>query len=179
MKQKKFLQVIPECYVDTGLMEYLLDAGVNHQHCCSKVVRQLNVTFKDSFAIGIIDKDKVEMGYIKECDEVASTGKHLTLLKHKTRNQFLITINPAIDRFILDSAKEEGVKPENFGLPSTLKDFIAVSKAVTSNQDVRFKSLFKAINGNREITNLKNSLDYLIRNNYQTDLSVVKKIFET
>ena len=31
MKQKKLLDVMPECYVDTNLIEYLLDAGVNHQ----------------------------------------------------------------------------------------------------------------------------------------------------
>lgn len=29
---------MPECYVDTNLIEYLLAAKVNHQHCCSKVV---------------------------------------------------------------------------------------------------------------------------------------------
>ena len=40
MKQKKLLDVMPECYVDTNLIEYLLDAGVNHQHSCSKVVGQ-------------------------------------------------------------------------------------------------------------------------------------------
>ena len=58
MKQNKLLDVMPECYVDTGLIEYLLSAGVNHQHCCAKVVGQLKTTFADRFAIGIIDKDK-------------------------------------------------------------------------------------------------------------------------
>lgn len=41
MKRNKLLDVMPECYVDTNLIEYLLSAGVNHQHCCSKVVGQL------------------------------------------------------------------------------------------------------------------------------------------
>ena len=48
---------MPECFVDTNLIEYLLNAGVNHQHCCSKVVGQLKSTFADKFAIGIINKD--------------------------------------------------------------------------------------------------------------------------
>ena len=56
MKQNKILHIMPECFVDTNLIEYLLNAGVNHQHCCSKVVGQLNTTFADKFAIGIIDK---------------------------------------------------------------------------------------------------------------------------
>ena len=58
MKQNKLLYIMPECFVDTNLIEYLLNSGVNHQHCCSKVVGQLNSTFADKFAIGIIDKDK-------------------------------------------------------------------------------------------------------------------------
>lgn len=36
--KRKILNVMPECYVDTNLIEYLLDGVVNHQHCCSKVV---------------------------------------------------------------------------------------------------------------------------------------------
>lgn len=92
MKQKRILEVMPECYVDTNLIEYLLNAGVNHQHCCSKVIGQLNTTFAERFAVGIIDKDKVELGYIKECEPIAKTP-HLTLLKHKERCQYLITIS--------------------------------------------------------------------------------------
>lgn len=30
MKQK-IMNLLPECYVDTNLIEYLLDASVNHQ----------------------------------------------------------------------------------------------------------------------------------------------------
>lgn len=118
--KRKILNVMPECYVDTNLIEYLLDGVVNHQHCCSKVVGQLNNTFADKFAIGIIDKDKVELGYIQACDEIAKTD-HLTLLTHKSRHQYLITISPAVDKFVLDSAKEQGVDTEKYNLPSTLR----------------------------------------------------------
>ncbi len=65
--KRKILNVMPECYVDTNLIEYLLDGVVNHQHCCSKVVGQLNNTFADKFAIGIIDKDKV--GTVVKCSK--------------------------------------------------------------------------------------------------------------
>ena len=39
MKSSKLLYVIPECFVDTNLIEYLLNAGVNHQHCCVRPAR--------------------------------------------------------------------------------------------------------------------------------------------
>lgn len=176
MKQSRLLYVMPECYVDTNFIEYLLSAGVNHQHCCSKVVGQLNTIFVDKFAIGIIDKDKVQLGYIRECDEIART-KHLTLMKHRQRHQYLVTIAPAIDGFVLDCAKEQGVDTETFGIPSELKRFTKLSKDVTSNSDPRFKSLFAAIKDNSEIRSLKLALKYLCDHKYASDNDCLKGIF--
>lgn len=167
---------MPECFVDTNLIEYLLDAGVNHQHCCSKVVGQLNSTFADRFAIGIIDKDKVQLGYIRECDIIAQT-EHLTLMKHRGRHQYLITIAPAVDQFVLDCAEEQRVDPKFFGLPADLKRFTEVSKSVSSNSDPRFKSLFAAIKDNSEIHSLKMALKYLCNNNYASDREYLRVIF--
>lgn len=176
MKQSKLLHVIPECFVDTNLIEYLLNAGVNHQHCCSKVVGQMKSTFADRFAIGIIDKDKVRLGYIKECDVIART-EHLTLMKHRERHQYLITIAPAVDKFVLDCAEEQMVDVKNFGLPSELKRFIDESKRVSSNSDARFKSLFAAIKNNSEIQSLKMTLTYLCENPYSSDSTYLRELF--
>lgn len=175
--KNRILYVIPECYVDTNLIEYLLDAHVNHQHSCTKVIENLKNSYKDKFAIGIIDRDKKRMGYLDECNEIAKT-KHLTLLKHKTQNQYIITIKPAVDGFILDCALQQAVRPEEYGLPSVLKDFTKVSKSVTSNIDARFKNLFKALRGNQEFRNLKISLEYMVQNKYDIDPNVLKNLFE-
>lgn len=175
MKNIKILNVLPECYVDTNLIEYLLNAGVNHQHSCTKVIGQLKTTFRDNFAIGIIDRDRVEMGYIYECDNVAHTN-HLTLFKHKQLPQYLITIEPAIDKFILDVVKEQCVNIEQFGLPSEFKAFIKISKSVTSNTDSRFKRLFAELNENAEINALRNALRYLLDTRYNADLTQLQKI---
>lgn len=172
----KILDIIPECYVDTNLIEFLLNAKVNHQHCCSQVVGQLNNKFADKFAIGIIDKDKVELGYIKECNVIANT-EHLTLLKHKDRCQFLITIAPAVDRFILDCATEQNVDTMQFGIPSTLKEFTKLSKSVSSNTDSRFKSLFVVIKDNAEIKALRRSLKYLNETRYKSDIDTLRSFF--
>lgn len=177
MKQKKLLNVLPECYVDTNMIEYLLDAGVNHQHSCSKVVGQLKTTFSDCFAIGIIDKDKVELGYISECDVIAHT-QHLTFLKHRIRPQYLITIAPAIDGFVLDCVIEQGVDAKRFGIPSDLKGFTQMSKSVTSNTDPRFKALFAAIKDNVEIKALKMSLKYMCEEQYRVANEVLRAMIE-
>lgn len=175
MKQNKLLHVMPECFVDTNLIEYLLNAGVNHQHCCSKVVGQLKSTFADKFAIGIIDKDKVQLGYIQECDVIAKT-EHLTLMKHRKRHQYLITIAPAVDKFVLDCAQEQMVDVKAFGLPDELRSFTDETKRVSSNSDPRFKSLFAAIKNNSEIHSLKMVLKYLCDNKYTSDSDHLRKL---
>lgn len=174
----KYLNIIPECYVDTNLIEYLVGAGVNHQHSCTKVVGLLNNQFKDKFAIGIIDLDKVQLGYIRECRKIAST-EHLCLMKHITRKQYLITVSPAADGFILDCATTEDIGPNDYGLPSQLKDFTKVSKSVTSNKDMRFRNLFKALRNNNEFRALGASLKYLIENEYKALDEVLIGLFTT
>lgn len=164
----KTLFVLPECYVDTNLIEFLLGANVNHQHSCSQVVGQLSGTFADRFAVGIIDRDKKELPYLKECQPLAQT-EHLTLLKHRVRSQYLITVHPAIDRFLLDCASVLGVDVADYGLPPTLKEFTQETKTVTSNKDPRFKRLFAALLGHPEIRALKASLAYLCENQYRSD----------
>ena len=176
MMQKKLLDVMPECYVDTNLIEYLLDAGVNHQHSCTKVIGQLKTTFANRFAVGIIDKDKVELGYIAECEKLSQNG-HLTLMRHRTKSQYLILVSPAIDRFLLDCARGEDVDPQCFGIPSSLKGFTALSKSVTSNKDVRFKQLFAALKDNVEIKVLRKTLEYLCANRYESDSNALKQLF--
>lgn len=177
MKQNKLLDVMPECYVDTGLIEYLLSAGVNHQHCCAKVVGQLKTTFADRFAIGIIDKDKVQLGYIRECEAIVKT-EHLTLMRHRSNHQYLITIAPAVDKFIIDCANKQGVNLAIFRLPSELKSFTKVSKSVASSSDTRFRALFAAIKDNPEIRALKAALEYLCDNKYTSDSKRLQEIFE-
>lgn len=176
MKQNKLLHVMPECYVDTNLIEYLLNAGVNHQHCCSKVVGQMNSTFADRFAVGIIDKDKVQLGYIQECDVIART-EHLTLMKHRERHQYLITIAPAVDKFVLDCAQEQMINVEDFDLPGELKKFTDETKKVSSNSDLRFKSLFAAIKDNHEIRSLKMALKHLCESQYSSNITLLKELF--
>ena len=74
---EKLFNVIPECFIDTNLIEFLLNAKVNHQHSCNNVIKALNDK-KDEFAIGIIDNDKRKVAYINDCKEIIKT-KHLTL----------------------------------------------------------------------------------------------------
>lgn len=170
---KKLSNVIPECFIDTNLIEFLLNAKVNHQHSCNNVIKELN-NKKDEFAIGIIDNDKRAVAYIKDCEKMRET-KRLKFFKHRERNQYLITIYPAADGFILDCTIEQGIDVSHFGLPTNLKDFLKETKTITSNKDQRFKKLFKEIKNHKEISLLQKVLTYLCENKYQSDVEEIKK----
>jgi hypothetical protein len=98
---------IPECYVDTNLLESLVppQRQYNHQKGCGTVTKVMKQRHIDRFAVGIIDKDKHEVDYLKEFDEVITRGS-LILHKHKERHHYIIQIAPAIERFIKDCADE-------------------------------------------------------------------------
>ena len=147
---ERLLYIVPECYVDTNLISTLVDAAVNHQKCCTKVTSTLNKTFSNNFAVGIIDRDNVEPKYVDEFQEVAIHG-HLQLLLHKQRPHYLITISPAVEMLIIDSASEIGLDLKTYGLSSDLNTLKKLTKKVTSNTDTNFTKLFKDLRSSSDL----------------------------
>ena len=119
----------------------------------------------------------MQLGYIRECEAIVKT-EHLTLMRHRSNHQYLITIAPAVDKFIIDCANKQGVNLAIFRLPSELKSFTKVSKSVASSSDTRFRALFAAIKDNPEIRALKAALEYLCDNKYTSDSKRLQEIFE-
>lgn len=177
--EKKDLHIVPECYIDTNLAEYLLDShGVNHQKGCNAVAKKMmESNLKDQFSIGIIDNDKRQHSYVSEFEEIAHT-QHFALLKHKERPHYLVRINPAMDQFILDCANEQGVNLKDYGLPAELEDFTKVTKDVNAKNDYRFKSLFGALEDSKELSKLRSVLNYLNDNQYKCDTTELQTILE-
>ena len=51
----KDLFIIPECYIDTNLVETLIITdGCNHQKGCNTVVKTMQQKFANAFSVGII-----------------------------------------------------------------------------------------------------------------------------
>ena len=174
----KDLYFVPECYVDTNLVEFLLETdGVNHQKGCNMVVNTMKgKVLNDGFAVGVIDSDKRQPSYVKEFTEIAHS-EHLFLMKHESKSHYLVMIKPAMDQFILDCAEEQGVSIADFYLSPEIDGFKKQTKTVDSKHDIRFKNLFKAIRIHREITTLRNLLNYLKENRYQDKVEDLKKFF--
>ena len=173
------LSIIPECYIDTNLIETLVpNKGYNHQKGCGTVTKVMKERFSDSFALAIIDKDKKEVDYLNEFAELFNCNGVLYLYQHKSRPHYIIQICPAIEKFILVSSKSAGVSLSDFNLPDDLDSLKKLSKTITSKNDSRFKNLFKELSKSdvEEIRLLKAWIKYLRENKYNVDNSILLNI---
>lgn len=170
--------IIPECYIDTNLVETLVcTGGCNHQKGCNQVAKVMQEKFANRFVVGIIDADKRRPGYLSEFCEIASS-EHIKLFRHPVRSHFIILIHPAADGFILSCAEVANVNMADYGLSSKLKEFTAQTKNVMSNKDPRFKRLFRSMKGIGEIKLIESLISYLANNTYQASNNRILEIFQ-
>lgn len=169
--------IIPECYIDTNLVETLVcTGGCNHQKGCNQVAKVMQEKFADRFAVGIIDADKRRPGYLSEFCEIASS-EHIKLFRHPVRSHFIILVHPAADGFILSCAEVANVNMAHYRLSSKLKEFTAQTKNVMSNKDSRFKRLFKSMEHVGEIRLMKSVIAYLVDKTYEASNDDLKQYF--
>ncbi|MDO9267520.1 MAG: hypothetical protein Q7T96_00220 [Methylobacter sp.] len=145
-------RIIPECYIDTNLVETIVPPeragstrGYNHQHSCNKVVGIMKDKLNDDFAVGILDYDKRPLSQTSKF-ELLTEKQSLKLYKHPEKNHYLI-FHPPIEQWILDEAKQVGISLDApaYNLPTTLKELMNETKHEHSKNDQRFKCLFRAL----------------------------------
>lgn len=173
-----YLHIVPECFVDTNLVQILMQIkGVNHQNSCGQVTNVLKNKFKDKFAIGIVDNDNLQSNYSNACVEIAHS-EEITLCKHPDNQHYLIKINHIMERFILNSAEDANVDLKEFNIPDNLEGLknITKSKDCLDNHDLR--RAIKAVNGANEMRLLAEVLNYLQSKKYSSDGNELIEIFK-
>lgn len=170
--------VIPECYVDSCLIEVLLFAGrdhVNHKKGNGNVANEMIGKFENDFCVGIIDEDREPLDYLKEFG-LFCESKYLKLWGHRKKNHHMIQIRPVIEKWIITLCEENDIKLKDFKLPEKWIDLAKESKSVTSKQDQRFIGLFKKmIKLNLEpVMKLRDWIVYLKENRYKVDINQLK-----
>jgi hypothetical protein len=180
-EDKWWQHFVPECFFDTVLLKKLLDTNkrVFHKRGCENVVNEMKwKSLKDSFGVGMVDKDKKELDYLKECDIVWRQSKGgFEVWKHHTKHHYFIQLNPPLENWILDRVKELNKTMEDFGFPSSPK---ALKREIKSNIDSeQNENLQRLVNAvifaeNEVVNDLKKVLLFLKENNYNTDFTKLK-----
>lgn len=170
------MAIIPECYADTCLVETIISVQhCNHQKSCNKVSSTMQTKFKDRFVVGIIDKDKRRIPYLDEFDLIGSRAS-IELHKHKLKSHYIIQISPAVEGFILQSAKEISIKLADYGFPETLTELSLITKQITSKRDPKLKRLITDLKNATGIKLLSDLLEYLVTYRYNCDLNMLKSM---
>lgn len=174
-------QIIPECYIDTCLVETLISSKLNHQKGCNNVVKLMQEKLKDQFAVGIIDKDKREVAYLAEFNLLVCKDS-IYLYKHKTRCHYIVQIAPAIENFILKNVREKGIDLlQEYALPDEQKDLSKITKKIAGENEEafdKFKKLFKNLADTTEFAKLAELIKYLGNCTYNSNVEKINMIME-
>ena len=173
----KYSYIMTECNVDTNVASCLMQGTVSHQHTCNDVAKTLKDKYQNKFGVGIIDKDKKIVPYLREFDEIEHS-EHLCVWKHKNLDQYMITVSPAMDGFLWDCAQEHKIPLDKYELPTNRDDFIERMKHKSVYDDPAIKRLTRDMLDNKELGYLKCILQYLSQNTYKSDSKDIKSFFK-
>lgn len=143
-------QFVPECYVDSRVIQILLNSkvGPNHSHGVGKVLNKLCEKLADYPAIAIVDQDPnkgPKPSVWNQFDLDSTLGKldnyGFRLYKRANFNQWVIEIVPEIERWILEACAEVHINLEDFNLPQNLVNFNMITKSCNILENKDFTNL--------------------------------------
>lgn len=111
---------MPECYFDTVQKKKLVKNNdlVWHQKGCNKVVSKC-LNLKNTFNVGIIDKDKKDLKGLLSFECYSKEGLNIYLKQGS--NVIFIQLNPPIEKWIINICEDEKIDLNKFPLPSEVK----------------------------------------------------------
>ena len=171
--------ILPECYMDTNLIETLVPSqhGYNHQKGCPAVAKKMKEHFSERFAVGIMDKDKKRVSYLKEFSHIAH-DEAIELFKHHRRPHYILLISPAVEGFILAAVSELSIDLCEYDIPDNLDDMRKETKQVDAKSSQKYRKLFKRMKSASEFQKLTRIISYLKEANYNAQEDVLKSMLE-
>ena len=181
---------VPECFFDTVLFKKILqtDKRLKHTKGCFNVVNRFREVkgkkgdlFDSPFGLGMVDKDKKELDFLKnECNEKKVIRlKMLLVWKHKTKNHYIIQLEPPLEKWIVQIMDEYNLKIEDFGysrIYKKLKD--EIKNDIDNEKDSNLNKLVNTfVNLNHPvIKNLKTILLYFKDKTINADIEELRKM---
>ncbi|TAE85675.1 MAG: hypothetical protein EAY81_06270 [Bacteroidetes bacterium] len=132
-------RLIPECYLDTALIEVLGYPSPSHQQNNSNVLKALDAKgYNNTVGIGVIDRDKTQPKKLETEYSLVKKVGDISIYRKDDSKRFVI-VHPNIEKWILEVGEKADVSPEDYGVPSDLKALKSISKSakIQSNPNVR------------------------------------------
>lgn len=136
---------MPECFLDTNLVEVLLNKqdSVNHKKGNSTIALLMREKLVDNFVVALIDDDKRKLKELNDFNKVDRLCRNgLKLFNHPARKHYIIQISPALEKWILTECDKGSINLKGYGIPVSIKELKAL-KGISQRKDARFTKLFK------------------------------------
>lgn len=149
MANPSTLRFVPECHADTTLVRFLTNGypGIDHESSIGNVANNLKtVTIENVVLVGIVDDDPLprQPTYLKDFDLLEKENRVL-LKKKPGKDHYVVSVQPAIEKFLIENCKSVGEKLSNYGFPDDLKQFTKHTKKPEIEQNQRFIDLLKEL----------------------------------
>lgn len=140
----RYPNLVSECNVDTAFVEMIGYMEPNHAPNIHQVSSILEKQKSAVPCIGFIDDDKKKPAYISSF-KLFKKGRYISILKHPSKNQFLVVAIPAMDSVIHNLCTDLGIDLSKYGFPKDFKAFLVRTKKIAIKNDKNFKNLLNTI----------------------------------
>jgi hypothetical protein len=177
---------VPECFFDTVLFKKILQTNkrLKHTKGCNNVVNRFRIVknkkgdLYDTFGVGMVDKDKVDLDYLKECEEVLADA-NLILWKYPGRPHYIIQLHPPLEKWVLQILKESKINIRELGYSDDWKVLKRQLKDdIDDEENVQLGKIVNAIvnSNHRVVEKLRTILLYLRDKNISANITELKKV---
>ena len=172
------VRIITECFFDTMLIEKIIHNNklIWHRKGCNNVVASLkNEKIRDWFKIGVIDKDKNPLHYLKEFELYEADGFNFFWRKDD-KLSIIIQLAPPLEQWVLDICKLEKLDIESIGLSTdlnTLRNYTK-TRVVKETQQLRQLVVMLSNTESLRVVRLKKWMKHLIENKNNFDINYIK-----
>ena len=145
------IRIFSECFAETVFINYFvklnnLNIGVQHEFGISLVAKALEkVSNIDIKSIGWIDNDKKNIPIYFNNFEIVFESKNYILKKHFSKNQILICVKPAIEKFLITLLKDLDYDLNEYQFTENFKKFRSITKKKSIEDNKNYEKLIKKI----------------------------------
>lgn len=166
---------MPECYFDTVLIKKLVKNNelIWHQKGCNNVVKKC-LSLKNTFNVGIIDKDKKDLKGLAEFKSYSVAGLSIYFKDSfgeakksvYENNVIFIQLNPPIEKWIVNICDEMKIDLNKFSLPTEVGELRYITKSQLADETKQLIELCDELikSKNEIIDRLNRWVNYILNN---------------
>ena len=163
--------------INLGVIHTPRKMDTNRSSIPMMMAKKMKEHFSERFAVGIMDKDKKRVSYLKEFSHIAH-DEAIELFKHHRRPHYILLISPAVEGFILAAVSELSIDLCEYDIPDNLDDMRKETKQVDAKSSQKYRKLFKRLKSASEFQKLTRIISYLKEANYNAQEDVLKSMLE-